>query len=132
MYCFLQQQYFYFLLYCLGRQTCWSCCLLTHDTLIMAMIAFAGPLSTVTVLLDTTGDVLSLYCLQQQQQHLERQNVIGGHISNINNLNMSSIKTIGNPMSIAGPRFAAVLLSACHDYHCHCRIAFDFHSHSYF
>ena len=41
-----------------------------------------------------------------------------------NNVNTFSIKIIGNPMLIAGPRSAAVLLSACHDCHsCHCRIA---------
>ena len=43
-----------------------------------------------------------------------------------NNINTSSIKTIDNPMTIVGPRSAAVVVSVCHNCHsCHCRIAFQ-------
>ena len=54
------------------------------------------------------------------------RDVMGGHINNINNSgNKSSIKTIGNPIPIAGLQSAAVLLSACHDCHYQCQIAFQ-------
>ena len=91
----------YYLLYCPRRLAySWSRCLLTHNTLIMAMIAFAGSRSAAsTMLLDTTGGVQSWHRLQQQ--HLERQRVTGGHFINIINkkINISSIKTIANNMS---------------------------------
>ena len=60
--------------------------------------------SAATVLLDTTDDVPSWYCLQQHKQHLECQHVTGSHINTIkNNVSTSSIKTIANTMPYFPP-----------------------------
>ena len=87
----------FLVLYCLGRPTCWSYCLLTHFTIVVVGWSVRFPTN---VLMDTTGSVPS-WCPLQQQQHLECQHVKGGYFANIinNNVNTSSINTIANTTS---------------------------------